>query len=91
VAVTSTAASQYLTERASDALTTRLMADAADIIRRAEAEGREPDDELREAVSRTVLSGMVQGYSATEDATNDGQRERDEPEDGAKRRRTEGG
>ena len=34
---------------------------------RAEAEGREPDeDELRAAVSRTVLEGVVQGFDMSE-------------------------
>lgn len=34
-------------------------------MQRAEADGRNPDEELRQAVSRTVLEGMVTGFGMT--------------------------
>lgn len=39
------------------------MASAADIMQRAEAEGRDPDEELYAAVSRTVAQGFIGGAS----------------------------
>ncbi|TRM65124.1 ankyrin repeat-containing domain protein [Schizophyllum amplum] len=73
---TSTAVpSQHSQNAASEALTSTLMASVQEIMQRAEAEGREPDEsELRAVVSRTVLEGVAQGFvmSATEDADMDG-------------------
>lgn len=37
------------------------------IMERAEREGTDPDEELRAAVGRTVLQGVVTGYEMTED------------------------
>ena len=60
-------------------------------MQRAEAEGRDPDEELRQVVGRTVLEGMVTGYGMStlggerRDTTEDG------PTDGPKRPRTDGG
>jgi hypothetical protein len=42
------------------------MSSVEDIMQRAEAEGRDPEQELREIVSRTVLEGMVTGYAMSE-------------------------
>lgn len=64
-----------------------------DVMVRAEAEGRDPDPELRQLVSRTVLEGVVTGYGmslAPEERRDDGDdlRER-EGLHGAKRSRTD--
>jgi hypothetical protein len=85
------APSQYASDRASDALAGGLLADAAAIMQRAEAEGRDPEAELHAAVSRTVLAGMVQGYGMAEDAAAAQEDTRDTQggDDGAKRRRTD--
>lgn len=56
------APSQYAQEQASETLTSSLMDSVQDIMQRAEAEGRDPDAELREAVGRAVLQGVVTGY-----------------------------
>jgi uncharacterized protein len=39
-----------------------------DIMDRAEREGRDPEEELRTAVSRTVLEGVATGYEMSEDS-----------------------
>ncbi|KAL1662697.1 ankyrin repeat-containing domain protein [Schizophyllum commune] len=78
--------SQHSQNAASEALTSNLMASVQDIMARAEAEGREPDeDELRAAVSRTVLEGVVQGFDMSE--ADNGARE----ESAEKRQRGDGG
>lgn len=43
-------------------LTENLLARASDIVARAEAEGRDPEAELREVVGEAVLAGMRAGY-----------------------------
>lgn len=48
---------------------------------RADAEGIDPEQELHQAVTRAVLSGMVTGYEMSE-ATGD-TREREQPPSGA--------
>ncbi|KAJ7127040.1 ankyrin repeat-containing domain protein [Mycena epipterygia] len=58
--------SQQEQDRASEELTSALMTSVEDIMRRAEAEGRDPEDELRQIVSRTVLEGVVTGYAMSE-------------------------
>ncbi|KAG5638896.1 hypothetical protein H0H81_008955 [Sphagnurus paluster] len=82
--------SQHQQNAASEQLTSALLADVEDIMARAAAEGRDPDPELRAAVSRTVLEGVVQGFQMTEDADDD-ERRRVEADSPAKRARTEGG
>lgn len=47
------------------------MTSVQEIMQRAEAEGRDPEEELRQVVSRTVLEGVVTGFEMTE---NDDQR-----------------
>lgn len=85
----------------SEYLTASLLQSVQDIMRRAEAEGRDPDEELRQVVGRTVLEGVVAGYGMSEtaaDAQEDrrGDRTRASGEangaggDGAKRRRLDG-
>jgi hypothetical protein len=45
------------------------MANAGEIIRQAEADGRDPDEELRRLVGDTVLQGVMTGYGMSEDAS----------------------
>ncbi|EIN04807.1 ankyrin [Punctularia strigosozonata HHB-11173 SS5] len=63
--------SQHSQNVRSEALTSTLIAEAQEIMARAEREGTDPDAELREAVSRTVLQGMVDGYRLGSDAGED--------------------
>lgn len=58
-----------------------------DIMQRAEAEGRDPDEELRAVVGRTVLEGVVTGY----EMTTDGEDRREDNANGSKRSRTDEG
>jgi len=46
----------------------QLMASVHEIMQRAEAEGRDPDNELRQLVERTVLEGVVTGFEMSEAA-----------------------
>ncbi|KAI0734186.1 ankyrin [Fomitopsis betulina] len=82
--------SQHAQNIASEHLTSSLIESVQDVMRRAEAEGRDPDEELRQVVERTVLQGMVTGHGMStlggerRDATEDG------PTEGPKRSRTDG-
>ncbi|KAJ7650327.1 ankyrin repeat-containing domain protein [Roridomyces roridus] len=58
--------SQQQQDVALEQLTSSLMASVEEIMQRAEAEGRDPDEELRAVVSRTVLEGVVTGYAMAE-------------------------
>ncbi|KAG6861030.1 hypothetical protein C0995_004733 [Termitomyces sp. Mi166 len=62
--------SQHAQDAEAEHLTSALMASVADIMQRAEAEGRDPDDELRAAVSRAVAQGVVAGYQLTSSSTD---------------------
>ncbi|KAH0832942.1 hypothetical protein J3R83DRAFT_11912 [Lanmaoa asiatica] len=63
--------SQHSQNAASETLTSNLIQSASDIMQRAEAEGTDPDEELRAAVSRTVLEGVFTGYElSTQDGTD---------------------
>ncbi|KAH7911092.1 hypothetical protein BJ138DRAFT_1151545 [Hygrophoropsis aurantiaca] len=62
--------SQHQQNVASESLTTSLMDSVQAIMHRAEMEGRDPEDELREAVSRTVLESVLTGYEMTTDDTS---------------------
>ena len=53
--------SQHAQEQASEALTSSLMESVQEIMERAQAEGRDPDAELREVVSRAVVQGTGRG------------------------------
>lgn len=66
------------------------MQSVQDIMQRAEAEGRNPDAELRDVVGRTVLEGVLTGYEMTADEDADAAGARDGRENGnsAKRSRT---
>ncbi|KAF9468128.1 hypothetical protein BDZ94DRAFT_1247255 [Collybia nuda] len=57
--------SQHHQNAISEQLTSELMASVQGIMERAEAEGRDPEDELRQVVSRTVLEGVVSGFEMT--------------------------
>lgn len=55
--------SQHAQNQISEHLTSSLLQNVQGIMQRAEDEGREPDEEeLRQAVGRTVLEGMLTGY-----------------------------
>jgi hypothetical protein len=82
--------SQYSENLASEQLTSELLERARDIIQRAEGEGRDPDEELRQVVGQTVIQGMVAGYGMGVLAEEEGQRGvPDEPDAGPKRTRTD--
>ncbi|KAG6906703.1 hypothetical protein DXG01_012527 [Tephrocybe rancida] len=78
--------SQHAQNAHAEALTTTLLSNVADIMARAEAEGRDPDEELRAAVSRTVAQGVVTGFELASPPT-DAPEPNDSP---AKRPRTNG-
>jgi uncharacterized protein len=63
------------------------MESVQDIMQRAEAEGLDPDDELRHVVSRTVVEGVLTGYQMTEE---DGGDSEGRGPNGIKRSRTDG-
>ncbi|TFK72911.1 ankyrin [Pluteus cervinus] len=72
--------SHYEQETATDQMTDTLMASVQDIMQRAEAEGRDPDHELTQAVRQAVLRGVVAGF---EMSTADN---RDDKDDSASKR-----
>ncbi|TFK47859.1 ankyrin [Heliocybe sulcata] len=81
--------SQHAQNVASETLTSSLMASAQEIMQRAEAEGRDPEEELRRLVGQTVLEGVATGYGLGQDAEQEERRGAvDEPVDGVKRPRT---
>ncbi|KAF8440536.1 ankyrin repeat-containing domain protein [Boletus edulis BED1] len=61
--------SQHSQNAASETLTSNLIQSVSDIMQRAEAQGTDPDQELRAAVSQTVLDGVLTGYELS---TQDG-------------------
>lgn len=81
--------SHHAQEMASESLTSSLMQSVQDVMQRAEAEGRDPDEELRQVVGRTVLQGMVTGYGMSTEA-EDSRDDRDDSS-GAKRSRMDDG
>lgn len=58
--------SQHSQNAASEQLTSALMESVRGIMERADAEGIDPEQELHQAVTRAVLSGMVTGYEMSE-------------------------
>ncbi|KZT22368.1 ankyrin [Neolentinus lepideus HHB14362 ss-1] len=82
--------SQHAQNLASENLTSSLLVSAHEIMQRAEAEGRDPEEELRRVVGQTVLEGMATGYGLGQNAElGDEQRGvADEPLNGIKRPRT---
>jgi len=73
------APSQHSQNAATEQLTSALMQSVQEIMERAEAEGRDPEEELRQAVSRTVLDGVVTGFDMSTDESES--RPGDEPND----------
>ncbi|KAG6844125.1 hypothetical protein H0H87_009612 [Tephrocybe sp. NHM501043] len=73
--------SQHAQNAQAEHLTDSLMHTVADIMRRAEAEGRDPDAELRAAVSRTVAEGVVAGYHLTSPPPSDSPAKRPRTDD----------
>ncbi|KAH9481432.1 Ankyrin repeat-containing protein P1E11.10 [Psilocybe cubensis] len=65
-----TSPSQHSQNLASEQLTSALMSSVQEIMERAEAEGQDPEEELRQLVSRTVLEGVVTGYEMTVDSSD---------------------
>lgn len=63
--------SQLYQNLASEQLTSELMASVHEVMQRAEAEGRDPDQDLRQVVSRAVLQGVVTGFQMSTDTDND--------------------
>ncbi|KAF4614216.1 hypothetical protein D9613_007755 [Agrocybe pediades] len=59
--------SQHSQNVASEQLTSALMTSVEEIMRRAEAEGRDPEEDLRRLVSRTVLEGVATGFEMSID------------------------
>ncbi|OAX41180.1 ankyrin [Rhizopogon vinicolor AM-OR11-026] len=60
--------SQHQQNVATEALTSSLMHSVNNIMERAETEGRDLDEELRQVVGRTVLEGVIAGYEMTADS-----------------------
>ena len=83
--------SQHAQNVASEMLTSSLMQSAQEIIQRAEAEGRDPEEELRQVVGRHVLQGMAAGYDLREQAQTEDHEREDRGSDDVKRSRTDGG
>ncbi|KAJ7104204.1 ankyrin repeat-containing domain protein [Mycena belliarum] len=70
--------SQREQDMASEQLTSALMTSVEDIMQRAEAEGRDPEEELRQLVGRTVLEGVVTGYAMSEPVEDERRPETDD-------------
>ncbi|KAG6830643.1 hypothetical protein H0H92_015540 [Tricholoma furcatifolium] len=73
--------SQHAQNAEAEQLTSALMASVAEIMQRAEAEGRDPEEELRAVVSRTVAEGVLAGYQLTSSSSydNDAHTQSDSP------------
>ena len=87
--------SQHAQNIVTEELTSEMMQAVQEIMQRAEAEGRDPDPELRVLVGRTVLEGVAAGYEMSVDPSErreegDDVRER-EGLHGSKRSRTDEG
>ncbi|KAH9936059.1 ankyrin [Amylocystis lapponica] len=82
--------SQHAQNAVSENLTSSLLQSVEGIMERAEAEGRDPEGELRQAVSQTVLAGVVAGYGMSTAAFDDHE-DRPDGSNDAKRSRTDDG
>jgi len=69
-AVSPSRPSQYQQDIATESLTSSLMQSVRDIMQRSEADGRDPDEELRQVVGRIVFEGVVAGYDMTTDSSD---------------------
>lgn len=58
--------SQYAQDQVADRLTDQMMQSVREVIERAAAEGRDPDEELAELVTRTVLDSLDAGEDLVE-------------------------
>ncbi|KAF8515388.1 ankyrin [Hysterangium stoloniferum] len=86
--------SNYTTDQAASSITQSILTNAQEIMQRADAEGRDPEEELREMVGRAVLGGVVTGAGWAQDEMGvTHEEDRTEPGDGGqpetKRRRFE--
>ncbi|KAF8573665.1 ankyrin [Ramaria rubella] len=63
--------SGYNTDQVASELTQSILTDAQSIMQRAEAEGRDPEAELREMVGRAVLDGVVTGATWAQDGMDE--------------------
>ncbi|KAG1733613.1 uncharacterized protein EDB91DRAFT_1057349 [Suillus paluster] len=81
--------SQHQQNIATESLTSSLVQSVHNIMQRAEADGRDPDEELRQVVGRTVLEGVITGYEMTTDSAAAHHSEAGSP-NGVKRPRTDG-
>ncbi|KAG1870599.1 ankyrin repeat-containing domain protein [Suillus subalutaceus] len=88
-AVSPSRPSQHQQNIATESLTSSLMQSVHDIMQRSEADGRDPDEELRQVVGRTVLEGVIAGYEMTTDSDAAHNSEANSP-NGVKRPRTDG-
>ena len=78
--------SQHSQDAASEHLTSTLISSVQEIMERAQAEGRDPEEELRQVVSRTVLEGVITGFEMSNDHSS---KDPDDPP--SKRPRTDEG
>ncbi|KDQ57188.1 hypothetical protein JAAARDRAFT_35792 [Jaapia argillacea MUCL 33604] len=84
--------SQHAQDVASENLTSSLMESVHGIMQRAEAEGTDPDEELRRVVGQTVLEGMITGYGMGADGGDERRHgSNDAPPNGTKRSRIDDG
>jgi hypothetical protein len=83
--------SRYAEEQVTEQLTSSLMTNAVEIMHRAEADGRDPDAELRRLVGNAVMQGVVTGYGMGEEVDGAERGERLDETDSAKRQRTDQG
>ncbi|KAG1843513.1 hypothetical protein C8R48DRAFT_678717 [Suillus tomentosus] len=86
-AVSPSRPSQYQQDIATESLTSSLMQSVRDIMQRSEADGRDPDEELRQVVGRIVFEGVVAGYDMTTDSSDAAHHSE---ANGVKRPRTDG-
>lgn len=59
---------EYDQHVASEQLTSQLLASVHDVMQNAEVEGKEPDDDLRQVVTRAVLDGVTIGHQMSADS-----------------------
>ncbi|TFY65048.1 hypothetical protein EVG20_g5733 [Dentipellis fragilis] len=79
--------SEHQQEAASEQLTSALILQVQDIMQRAEAEGRDTEEELRQVVGRTVLEGMLASYGLADQQDDRRSEHEDTGASDSKRRR----
>ncbi|KZS92393.1 ankyrin [Sistotremastrum niveocremeum HHB9708] len=65
--------SQYAQDQSANVLTSHLMEQVNGVMERAEAEGRDPEEELREVVGTTVLEGILRGVRLGQETSDEQQ------------------